>query len=90
MFEWDERKSEWTLLERGFDFAYAATIFLGPLMERDDMRRDYGENRILATGEACEGDILTVAYTWRGENRRIISARLASRSERRDYKNLYA
>ena len=27
-FEWDEPKSEWTREKRGFDFEYAATVFL--------------------------------------------------------------
>jgi len=29
-FEWDEAKSEWTKENRGFDFEYAATVFLDP------------------------------------------------------------
>jgi uncharacterized protein len=42
-FEWDKAKSEATLAERGFDFAYAALVFDDPLrIEREDVRRDYG------------------------------------------------
>ena len=51
MFEWDEAKSLWNLRERGFDFEAASHIFLGPVLERDDRRRDYGERRIKAIGE---------------------------------------
>jgi uncharacterized protein len=84
-FEWDEAKSESNLRERGFDFAYAALIFEGSILEWDDARRDYGERRIQAIGRV-EEDILFVVYTWRGLARRINYARLANRSERDDYR----
>jgi uncharacterized DUF497 family protein len=49
------------------------------------VRRDYGERRIQAIGQANE-DVLFVVYTWRGAMRRIISARLANRRERDAYR----
>lgn len=87
-FEWDERKSEANLRERGFDFAYAALMFEGPMIEWDDARQDYGERRIQVVGRV-EEDILVVVYTWRGAARRIISARLASRRERDAYREAF-
>lgn len=81
MFEWDEAKSQANLKARGFDFAYAALIFDGPILEMDDGRADYGERRVQAIGRVG-GDGLFVVYTWRGGLRRIISARLANRKER--------
>jgi uncharacterized DUF497 family protein len=33
IFEWDLAKSERNLAERGFDFAYAARIFEGDVLE---------------------------------------------------------
>jgi len=48
------------------------------------VRKDYGEQRVQAIGKV-EGDSLFVVYTWRGAIRRIISARLANRSERDAY-----
>lgn len=81
MFEWDEAKSKASLKARGFDFAYAAGIFDGPVLEIDDTRSDYGERRVQAIGK-IGADILFVVYTWRGDVRRIISARLANRKER--------
>ncbi len=80
-FEWDEAKSETNLESRGFDFAYAARVFESRTLELDDDRADYGERRVQAIGEV-EGNVLFVVYTWRGEARRIISARLANRKER--------
>jgi uncharacterized DUF497 family protein len=85
MFEWDPEKSEQNLISRGFDFGYATRIFQGDLLERQDDRRNYGERRMIATGEV-DGDLLTVVYTWRAARRRIISARRAHRRERDDYR----
>lgn len=88
MFEWDLAKSEANLRARGFDFAYAARIFEGPVLEIDDDRTDYGERRVQAIGQ-CGIDILFVVYTWRGDVRRMISARLANRKERDIYGTVF-
>jgi uncharacterized DUF497 family protein len=87
-FEWDEAKSRDNLRERGFDFEYATRIFDSPRIEEEDLRRNYGERRIVATGKIEDG-IFVVVYTWRGESRRIISARPAKRKERDDYNTAY-
>lgn len=89
-FGWDARKSVRNLRERGFDFEFATLIFEGPTLEREDSRRDYGERRVIALGEASRIG-LTVVYTDRagvgdGVVRRIISARVSSRREREAYK----
>jgi uncharacterized DUF497 family protein len=63
-------------------------IFEGPVLERNDVRKDYGEQRIQAIGKV-DGDSLFVVYTWRGATRRIISARLANRSERDAYRKAF-
>jgi uncharacterized protein len=88
-FDWDEAKSQRTLKERGFSFEYAARIFLGPTLERQDDRREYGEVRVQAIGQAAE-DILFVVYTDRGDTRHLISARLANRKERRLWQSFAA
>jgi hypothetical protein len=49
-FEWDPAKSAENLRQRGFDFEFAANIFDGPTVEREDRRQDYGERRMLAIG----------------------------------------
>jgi putative transcriptional regulator len=51
LFEWDEAKSNRNRADRGFDFEYACQIFVRPVLEEDDRRRNYGESRIIATGE---------------------------------------
>lgn len=88
MFEWDDAKSEANLKARGFDFAHAAGIFGGPVLEMDDTRAEYGESRVQAIGKTGSA-ILFVVYTWRGNVRRIISARLAKRKERDSYGKVF-
>jgi uncharacterized DUF497 family protein len=83
-FDWDPRKELINIRERGIDFTTASWIWGGSVYERVDARRDYGETRIVAYGEA-EGYVLAVVYTWRDQARRIISARRADRRERRIY-----
>ena len=80
-FTWDGGKSERNFLARGFGFDFAALIFSGSVLESPDARKDYGELRFRAIGEA-DGFVLVVIYTDRGDVRRIISARLANRKER--------
>lgn len=88
-FDWDATKSAQNLARRGFDFAFASLVFTGTYVEYDDTRRDYGERRVVALGQA-DGIALTVVFTDRiaaggGIVRRLISARLSNRKERRRY-----
>lgn len=88
-FDWDPAKSDHNFARRGFDFAFAAQVFAGPYVEFDDTRQDYGEHRVIALGLA-DGIPLTVVFTDRVAAdgaivRRVISARVSSRKERRRY-----
>jgi len=84
-FEWDEAKSERNRIERGLPFGLAVELFEGPVVERADNRRDYGEVRIQAIGRVGSVTLLCV-YTDRGEVRRVISLRDANRRERNAYR----
>jgi uncharacterized DUF497 family protein len=90
-FTWDPAKSEANLRERGFDFAFATLVFERPTLERIDDRHDYGELRVIAIGIA-DGIPLTVVFTDRVEGgdvlRRIISARVSNRRERKAYRQV--
>lgn len=78
---WDPAKSARNRRERGFGFEVAALIFDGDVMERVDERFAYGEERWQAIGMA--GSLLLfVVYTDRGDERQIISARVATKRER--------
>ena len=73
LFEWDEAKSAKNLRERGFDFEFSTSIFDGPVVVEEDLKRRYNEQRFVAT-EQIQGRLFTVVYTWCGMRRRIISA----------------
>ena len=83
-FEWDERKRRANLTKHGIDFDLARRIFQAEVVEREDVRQDYGERRMVAYGKVDE-IVLSVIYTWRDSVRRIISARRARRDERQGY-----
>jgi|HubBroStandDraft_6_1064221.scaffolds.fasta_scaffold550145_2 uncharacterized DUF497 family protein len=83
-FEWDEIKRRQNLSKHGVDFLDVVSLFDGQVLEAVDDRRDYGETRIKCLGEV-HGLIYVVIYTWRRENRRIISARKANVGEQRAY-----
>ena len=92
-FEWDERKNVRNFEVHGISFEDAPRIFGSPalefpVVEFKDERRDYGEDRMIALGKHGP-DLIAVVYTWRGRNRRIISARRASGSERKEYQTLF-
>lgn len=91
-FTWDPAKNDANLSERGFDFEFATLVFDGPTLEQLDDRQDYGELRIIALGFA-DGIPLTVVYTDRLEGtdliRRIISARVSNRRERKAYREIF-
>ena len=82
--EWDPVKEEKNINDRRIDFTTAREIWNGAVVERIDDRRDYGEIRIIATGEV-DGRLMVVVYTWRGTVRRIISARKANPREKRRF-----
>ena len=89
-FEWDEDKNQANIAKHDIDFNDAICVFLDSYrIERIDDRRDYGELRFQAIG-MVDGRTLFVAYTYRNENIRIISARSANRHERRTYHESHA
>jgi hypothetical protein len=91
VFEWDQAKAASNLLKHGVGFAEAATVFVDPMaLDGPDLRHSAAERRFLRVGMSSRGRILTVAYVLRsGDDEtpviRIISARRASRKERRSY-----
>ena len=84
-FEWDDAKARANVAKHGIDFVIAQRIFDGPVLTRPDTRRDYGEARHVSVGRVGPA-VIVVAHTTRGDRRRrLISARPASRKERRSY-----
>ena len=83
-FEWDEAKRWTNIAKHGIDFECAKEIWQGPVLEVRSPQRSHGEARFLAYGE-FEGVVIAVVFTWRGERRRLISARKARAYERAWY-----
>ena len=83
-FEWHEAKNQANIRKHGVSFEIARLIFGGPVLTRLDNRKDYGEDRYISIGK-LEETLIVVAHTRRKGCIRIISARPASRKERRKY-----
>lgn len=85
-FEWDAAKAATNLRKHGVSFEEAASAFADPLsLTIDDPEHSIGESRLLLLGLAGTGRLLVVAHTERGATIRLISARGASRHERKTY-----
>ncbi len=80
----DPAKRNWTLRERGLDFAQAMTVFFGATIDIPDLRRDYGEPRINSVGHLGSRMVI-VCWTPRGDTRHIISMRKANDREKARY-----
>ena len=77
----DPAKRDKALAERGLDFADAAWVFDGVTLEMVDIRKDYGEKRIICYGTLA-GRMVVVGYTTRGAERHVFSMRKANEREK--------
>ena len=83
-FQWDETKNQLNRQKHGIDFGEAAFVF------QDNERLEYldewhsdDEERYITIGRVDE--VLFVVYTERGDDIRLISARIADKEEREMY-----
>lgn len=85
-FEWDPKKAETNLGKHGVSFTEASTAFGDPLsLNMADPDHSEHEHRFIVLGLSDRYRLLVVSYTERPPRTRIISARLATRHERRLY-----
>jgi uncharacterized DUF497 family protein len=84
-YEWDPAKNRANLAKHGVDFADAVAVFEDDLALTRPDPDSRGEHRFLTLGVDPYGRHLIVVFTERGTRIRIISARLASKQERRAY-----
>ncbi|MCJ2025274.1 BrnT family toxin [Methylobacterium sp. J-067] len=80
----DPGKRERTLAERGLDFADAAHILAGPRFDFEDLRKEYGERRIVTVGFLADRMVIVI-WTRRGRGHHVISMRKANDREQRRY-----
>lgn len=85
LYEWDQAKNRANLAKHGVDFADAVAVFEDDLaLTRPDLD-SRGESRSVILGIDGFGRHLVVVFTERGTRIRIISARLATKQERKSY-----
>jgi uncharacterized protein len=86
-FEWDPDKADRNLEKHDIVFEIAIQLFNDrDRIQQAPPQQHQGEQRWKTVG-LVETDLATVIYTWRGDRVRIISARKASRYERREYRS---
>ena len=83
-FEWDPAKNQANIGKHGVAFDTAKRIFEGPVLTWRDDRRAYGEERYISVGRVG-GALLVIVHTERDGRTRLISARPASRKERKAF-----
>ncbi len=85
-FTWDRAKAIANLKKHDVSFEEASTAFGDPLsITVPDPDHSEDETRFVLVGQAFQGKLLVVVHSEREGGIRIISAREASRRERRDY-----
>ena len=85
-FEWSPAKAAANLIKHGESFDEAKTAFGDwKAIHLPDSSHSVNEHRYLLVGTSDRQRVLVVVYTERPPGTRIISARLADRSERRTY-----
>lgn len=77
----DSKKRDRTLKDRGLDFEDAALVFEGTTVEIEDLRKNYGEPRVICYG-LLFGRLVVIGYTHRGATRHIFSMRKANDREK--------
>ena len=84
LVEWDDNKNQINIKKHGISFETAALVFADEeRIEYYDKLHSQDEDRYIVLG--CVQGILYVVYTMRGEAARLISARMATPTERKIY-----
>ena len=84
--EWDPRKAAVNRAKHKVFFEEAVTVFGDPLGRIiDDPRHSETEERYVLLGQSAQRRLLAVMFTERGQAVRLVSARKATRRERREY-----
>jgi uncharacterized DUF497 family protein len=88
IFKWDKKKQKQNIAKHNISFKEASTVFRDELsLTIDDPLHSDEENRLIIIGESIEHLLLVVVHTERNDHIRIISARKATKIERRYYES---
>lgn len=89
-FEWDEKKSASNQNKHGVSFREATTVFSDDLARLIPDPDSEGEERFILMGMSSHSRILTVCHCEKSSDViRIISARKADKSERKQYEGYH-
>ena len=87
-FEWSAEKAAANLAKHKVSFNEARTVFGDPLaITIDDPDSSADENRLVTKGMSERWRLIVVVHTYREGVIRIISARRATKNERRQYES---
>jgi len=86
-FQYDPIKAAANMRKHGVSFADAEDVFKDPLALTIEDPDAQGERRYVAIGLGHLGELLVVVYVERGVEYRLISARRATRKERKAYED---
>ena len=87
-FEWDEEKAKINFKKHGVSFDEAATIFNDiKIATISDPDHSEAEERYVSIGKSIIMRLLSVIHTYREERIRLISARKATKAEKKTYEN---
>ena len=78
----DPNKRAAALAKRGLDFEDAEEVFAGSYFETEDVRKDYGERRMICFG-MLRDRMVVIGYTPRGADRHVFSMRKANDREQK-------
>ncbi len=84
-FEWNTDKATSNLQRHGIRFEIACEVFFDPFLKVEDAGIVEGEPREAVIGRTVDWKLLFVVYVVRVEGVRIISARFATTTERKNY-----
>lgn len=84
-FEWDADKAYTNYKKHGIEFGTAVELFFDPFLMAAEDKIEEGELRHHVLGMTKSWQILFVAFVWRGDDIRLISVRLATNTERKQY-----
>jgi uncharacterized DUF497 family protein len=85
-FEWDAKKAAANLRKHGVSFKEASSVFFDPLSATgDDPDHSSGQRRFVTFGVSSSAQLLVVAHAQQADAIRIITARHATRAERKLY-----
>jgi len=88
-FEWDSGKAAANVRKHGVSFEEAVSALSDDLAATArDLEHSAAEFRFITFGISAHGRLLAVSHTERGNKIRIISARLATRTERKIYEEI--